>query len=58
MLAMTVSAHAADLSSLRDTPFKPINTTKEAQEIKTALPPCLGAVWPIKIVRCSVTVKF
>lgn len=59
ILAMTVSAHAADLSSLRDTPYRQLTSAaKETADTKPTLPPCLGAVWPVKIVHCSVTVKF
>jgi hypothetical protein len=52
-------AHSADLSSLQRTPVRLVAVERHAPEVQPFTPPpCVGIVWPVRMARCEVTVRF
>jgi hypothetical protein len=52
-------AHAADLSSLQQTPVRLVAVERREPETKPFTPPpCVGIVWPVRMARCEVTWRF
>lgn len=52
-------AHAADFSSLTQTPVRAIKFEARVEDPKPFTPPpCAGIVWPVRMARCEVVVRF
>lgn len=60
LLAAANGAHARDFSSLMQTPVRSVSIERPASvpATKPIDSFCLGAVWPTRIARCELTVKF